>query len=102
MHVILVILALSVRIDDIEDNSKLRRGIPGILVDTLPHISTPSLPHISTPSLPAVAHSIYGVAQTINSANLVYFLAMERTLALGHPCCLEIFTSETSNCVCEC
>lgn len=55
-------------IDDIEDNSKLRRGIP-------------------------VAHSIYGVAHTINSANYVYFLALERTLAMGRPKGMEIFTS---------
>jgi geranylgeranyl pyrophosphate synthase len=37
------------RIDDVEDNSELRRGIP-------------------------VAHKIYGVASTINSANYVYVL----------------------------
>lgn len=36
------------RVDDIEDNSKLRRGVP-------------------------VAHSIYGVPSTINTANYVYF-----------------------------
>ena len=55
-------------IDDIEDNSKLRRGIP-------------------------VAHSIYGVAQTINSANYIYFLALERITAMGHPRGVAIFTS---------
>lgn len=38
------------RVDDIEDNSKLRRGMP-------------------------VAHSIYGVPSTINTANYVYFQA---------------------------
>ena len=38
--------------DDVEDSSDLRRGIP-------------------------VAHKIYGVPQTINSANYVYFLAMQ-------------------------
>jgi hypothetical protein len=34
-----------------------------------------------------VAHKIYGVPQTINSANYVYFLAFQETLALkaqGH------------------
>lgn len=41
------------RIDDIEDNSKLRRGVP-------------------------VAHLIYGVPATINCANYVYFLALEQ------------------------
>ncbi|KAH9175039.1 isoprenoid synthase domain-containing protein [Lactarius sanguifluus] len=44
-------------IDDIEDNSQLRRGQP-------------------------VAHKIYGVPQTINTANYVYFLAFQEILAL--------------------
>jgi len=48
------------RTDDIQDNSVLRRGIP-------------------------VAHSIYGVASTINAANYMSFVALERTLSLGHP-----------------
>lgn len=48
------------RIDDIEDNSILRRGVP-------------------------VAHSIYGVASTINAANYVLFLALEKVQQLGHP-----------------
>lgn len=47
------------RIDDIEDNSILRRGVP-------------------------VAHSIYGVASTINAANYVFFLALEKVQQLGH------------------
>jgi geranylgeranyl diphosphate synthase type 3 len=42
----------SLLIDDVQDNSTLRRGVP-------------------------VAHSIYGVAQTINSANYFYFCAMK-------------------------
>lgn len=57
-----------VRIDDIEDNSILRRGIP-------------------------VAHSIYGVASTINSANYVYFLGLERILSLDHPEVTQQFSS---------
>ena len=44
--------------DDVEDNSELRRGIP-------------------------VAHTIYGIPQTINTANYVYFLAMQELLKLG-------------------
>ena len=43
--------------DDVEDNSELRRGIP-------------------------VAHTIYGIPQTINTANYVYFLAMQELLRL--------------------
>lgn len=46
--------------DDVEDSSELRRGIP-------------------------VAHQIYGVPQTINTANYVYFLAVEELLALRRP-----------------
>lgn len=46
-------------IDDIEDNSILRRGVP-------------------------VAHSIYGVASTINAANYVFFLALEKVQQLNH------------------
>ena len=58
----------SLIIDDVEDESEMRRGIP-------------------------CAHRLYGLAQTLNSGNLVYFLAMERVAALGHPdalaTCLE-------------
>ncbi|XP_050725909.1 terpene synthase-like isoform X1 [Eriocheir sinensis] len=59
----------SLLIDDIEDNSVLRRGIP-------------------------VAHSIYGVASTINSANYVYFLGLERVLALDHPDATRVFCEQ--------
>ncbi|EPQ26750.1 uncharacterized protein PFL1_05729 [Pseudozyma flocculosa PF-1] len=54
----------SLLMDDVEDNSDLRRGIP-------------------------VAHKIYGVPQTINTANYVYFLAFseifQMTTAGFHP-----------------
>ena len=46
----------------------------------------------------AVAHSIYGVAQSINSANYIYFLALEKTAALGHPKGVEIFTRKLLLC----
>lgn len=49
----------SLLIDDIEDNSKLRRGVP-------------------------VAHSIFGVPAVINCANYVYFLALEKCQNLGN------------------
>lgn len=48
------------RIDDIEDNALLRRGYP-------------------------VAHSVYGIAHTINASNYALFIALERIIALGHP-----------------
>jgi len=49
----------SLLMDDVEDGSELRRGIP-------------------------VAHKIYGIPQTINSANYVYFLAYQE-LSVLHP-----------------
>ncbi|CAF4123507.1 unnamed protein product [Rotaria socialis] len=59
----------SLLIDDIQDNSKLRRGSP-------------------------VAHSIYGVPLTINAANYVYFLAMQKALTLTHPDVTQIFVDQ--------
>ncbi|KZO93846.1 terpenoid synthase [Calocera viscosa TUFC12733] len=51
----------SLMMDDVEDDSALRRGFP-------------------------VTHKIYGIPQTINTANLVYFLAYQELFALrdGH------------------
>ena len=48
------------RIDDIQDNSILRRGIP-------------------------VAHSIYGVASTINAANYLLLKGLKKVQSLNHP-----------------
>ncbi|CAM9891690.1 unnamed protein product, partial [Phaeothamnion confervicola] len=62
----------SLMVDDIEDNSKLRRGVP-------------------------VVHSIYGVASTINTANYVYFLALERIHMLGSREALDCFVLELLN-----
>jgi geranylgeranyl diphosphate synthase type 3 len=62
----------SLLIDDIEDNSNLRRGIP-------------------------VAHKIFGVPTTINCANYVYFLAMEQCHALNNPQCMQVFLGELLN-----
>ncbi|KAH6642184.1 isoprenoid synthase domain-containing protein [Boeremia exigua] len=62
----------SLLVDDVEDNSLLRRGIP-------------------------VANSIFGVAQTINSANYVYFKALQDLLLMGNPKLIEIFTEELLN-----
>ncbi|KAG8975361.1 geranylgeranyl pyrophosphate synthetase, partial [Tulasnella sp. 427] len=47
----------SLLMDDVEDDSQLRRGIP-------------------------VAHKIYGIPQTINSANYVYFRAYQELFKL--------------------
>ena len=62
----------SLLVDDIEDNSKLRRGVP-------------------------VAHTIYGVASTINCANYVYFQALDKCHKLDNPKCIRIFIEELLN-----
>ncbi|XP_012283446.1 geranylgeranyl pyrophosphate synthase isoform X2 [Orussus abietinus] len=59
----------SLLVDDIQDNSILRRGIP-------------------------VAHSIYGVASTINAANYVLFISLERVISLNHPEATQVYTEQ--------
>lgn len=44
-----------------------------------------------------VAHSIFGTAQTINSANYVYFLALRELSRLRNPKAIEIYTGELLN-----
>ena len=56
----------SLLIDDIQDNSVLRRGNP-------------------------CAHKIYGIASTINSANYIYFIGLEKILELEKPEAVTIF-----------
>ncbi|KAF2665159.1 terpenoid synthase [Microthyrium microscopicum] len=62
----------SLLVDDVEDSSLLRRGEP-------------------------VAHNIFGVPQVINSANYVYFLALQELSTLNNPLCIQIFTEELLN-----
>jgi geranylgeranyl diphosphate synthase type 3 len=62
----------SLLIDDVEDNSNLRRGVP-------------------------VAHHIFGTAQTINSANYVYFCALQEIAKLNNPEAIQIYTDELLN-----
>ena len=63
----------SLMIDDIEDNSKLRRGIP-------------------------VTHSIFGVPATINTANYVYFLALDKVHnSLHNEQATRVFVNELLN-----
>jgi geranylgeranyl diphosphate synthase type 3 len=62
----------SLMIDDIEDNSKLRRGIP-------------------------VCHHVYGIPMTINTANYMYFVAMEDVFNTGHPEAIRVFLEELLN-----
>lgn len=62
----------SLLIDDIEDNSKMRRGEPA-------------------------AHTIFGVPSVINGANYVYFLAMKEVYDLQNPIAVQAFTKELLN-----
>lgn len=62
----------SLLVDDVEDSSLLRRGVP-------------------------VAHNIFGTAQTINSANYVYFLALQELFKLNNPAAIQIYTEELLN-----
>ena len=57
------------RLDDLEDNSPLRRGKPS-------------------------THNIYGAAQTINSATYQYTQATAMAAELSNPSCLRIFHEE--------
>eukprot|EP01125_Pyxidicula_operculata_P017754 TRINITY_DN6259_c0_g1_i1.p1 TRINITY_DN6259_c0_g1~~TRINITY_DN6259_c0_g1_i1.p1 ORF type:complete len:301 (+),score=47.82 TRINITY_DN6259_c0_g1_i1:1-903(+) len=62
----------SLMIDDIEDNSRLRRGAP-------------------------VCHNVFGVPSTINTANYMYFLAMVRVHNTGSPEATKVFLEELLN-----
>nr|BAJ79290.1 geranylgeranyl diphosphate synthase [Reticulitermes speratus] len=59
----------AVLIDDIRDNSSLRRGIP-------------------------VAHSIYGVASTINAANYLLLTGLKKAQSLNHPEAMTVCTEQ--------
>ncbi|CAD6193539.1 unnamed protein product [Caenorhabditis auriculariae] len=73
LHQILEIVEMlhnaSLLIDDIEDNSVLRRGLP-------------------------VTHRIFGTPRTINSANYVYFIALEKCIGLGSDQAIRVFTEQ--------
>jgi geranylgeranyl diphosphate synthase, type III len=62
----------SLLVDDVEDSSLLRRGMP-------------------------VAHNIFGVPQTINSANYIYFVALSEIQKLRNPKVIHIFADELAN-----
>ncbi|KAG1151463.1 hypothetical protein G6F38_001255 [Rhizopus arrhizus] len=71
-RVIEMLHSASLLIDDVEDDSILRRGVPA-------------------------AHHIYGVPQTINCANYVYFLALSELTKLNKPNMIIIYTEELIN-----
>ncbi|OTA06194.1 geranylgeranyl diphosphate synthase [Trichoderma parareesei] len=62
----------SLLVDDVQDSSELRRGFP-------------------------VAHNIFGVAQTINSANYIYFAALQELVKLGNKHVIALFAEELIN-----
>jgi geranylgeranyl diphosphate synthase type 3 len=62
----------SLLVDDVQDSSELRRGFP-------------------------VAHNIFGVPQTINSANYIYFVALQELQKLNNPSIISIFADELVN-----
>ncbi|TFB07488.1 Geranylgeranyl pyrophosphate synthase [Trichoderma ghanense] len=62
----------SLLVDDVQDSSELRRGFP-------------------------VAHNIFGVAQTINSANYIYFAALQELVKLGNKHAVALFAEELIN-----
>ncbi|KAJ5395611.1 terpenoid synthase [Penicillium crustosum] len=66
-EIVVILHTASLLIDDIQDSSELRRGNP-------------------------VAHRIFGVAQTINSANYAYFLAQAKLADLNDSRAFDIFT----------
>ena len=70
--VVAMLHTASLLIDDVEDGSQLRRGVP-------------------------VAHAIFGTAQTINSANYVYFCALQEVLKLHNPQAIQIYNEELLN-----
>ncbi|CAL1688735.1 unnamed protein product [Lasius platythorax] len=59
----------SIVTDDIQDNSILRRGIP-------------------------VAHSVYGIASSLNAANYILFIALERVVNLQHPAATKVYMEQ--------
>lgn len=63
----------SLLVDDVEDSSQLRRGVP-------------------------CAHVIFGVAQTVNTANYVYFLALKELAKLRRgERAIEVYAEEMVN-----
>ncbi|OQR71931.1 geranylgeranyl pyrophosphate synthase-like, partial [Tropilaelaps mercedesae] len=59
----------SLLVDDIEDDSRLRRGVPS-------------------------AHRVFGLASTLNTANYVYFIGLDKCLKLGEPKAIQVFSEQ--------
>ena len=74
----------SLLLDDIEDSSILRRGLP---------VAHKIFGEVLI-SLLYILHIFDHQASTINCANYVMFIGLERTLALGHPEAVNVFTQQ--------
>ncbi|KAI2640288.1 terpenoid synthase [Xylaria nigripes] len=70
--VVAMLHTASLLVDDVEDNSVLRRGQP-------------------------VAHNIFGTAETINSSNYIYFCALRELQKLNNSRAVSIFSEELIN-----
>ena len=96
------------RIDDIEDRSLLRRGIP-VKFPLFLNLPSPPRPPPLVPYSPFVcgiliidfffafvfwlaAYTVFGIPQTINCANYVYFKCMQKVTDLGDPRATQAFT----------
>ncbi|KAI0107255.1 terpenoid synthase [Nemania sp. FL0031] len=62
----------SLLVDDVEDSSELRRGVP-------------------------VAYKVFGAPQTINCANYIYFCALQELEKLNNPNAVAIYSEELIN-----
>ncbi|KAI8146461.1 geranylgeranyl pyrophosphate synthase [Fennellomyces sp. T-0311] len=71
-NIVQMLHTASLMIDDVQDDSDLRRAVP-------------------------VAHHIFGVPQTINSANYVYFMALQELLKLDQPHMVAVYAEELVN-----
>ncbi|PVZ96553.1 hypothetical protein BB558_007518 [Smittium angustum] len=71
-NVITMLHTSSLLIDDIEDDSDLQRGFPA-------------------------AHKIYGIPTTINTANYVYCLTLQKILEINNPQLVVVFADELVN-----
>ncbi|KAJ3273001.1 geranylgeranyl pyrophosphate synthetase [Terramyces sp. JEL0728] len=71
-EIVAMLHTASLLVDDVEDGSELRRGQP-------------------------VAHKIFGVASTINSAKYIILIQLQKTMQLGDSRAVEIFTQELLN-----
>ncbi|KAL6449251.1 hypothetical protein ACFW04_000711 [Cataglyphis niger] len=68
-EIIIMLYNSCLLIDDIEDNSILRRGAP-------------------------VAHSVYGVSRSLNAATYALFVAMEKVINLQHSTAIKVYMEQ--------